>query len=424
MAIVLQCDCGKTLKVSDDFAGKKARCPGCKAVLDIPAADGDEEAVVAKPKQRARDDDDDDDRPRSKKAARNDDDDDDEPRAKKAARDDDEDRPRKKKKKGSKKLLLILLLGGGAVALVFFAVVGYAALAYFIGLWPFGGGLGAEMKWVPDGCKHIRSERVAHARASKVWKSIESELSADDKKNMSKQYDRLGLSIEDIERETHASDKEGKGVTIITTNKSLKASDIASKKGSAEGGTKYKETKVGSYTMYEPDTGSGPGGPGRGFGGAMAFAVPDSKIYIEGPRDLIEAVLKRDKKPDLPEGMKKAMDLVSFSNDSASASDTSDRGSGPDKDVIARASETELGSDVTEKSITLCKDSKAADDKKQEAEVEYKKRKKDFDEHKKADDYFPETKFSTSGSKVIATTTIPGSEFKKFFKKGGNIPID
>jgi uncharacterized Zn finger protein (UPF0148 family) len=30
--------CGKTLNVKDDYAGKKARCPGCKEVLTVPYA--------------------------------------------------------------------------------------------------------------------------------------------------------------------------------------------------------------------------------------------------------------------------------------------------------------------------------------------------------------------------------------------------
>jgi phage FluMu protein Com len=39
MAIQLKCHaCQKTLQVADSAAGKKARCPGCQALVDIPAA--------------------------------------------------------------------------------------------------------------------------------------------------------------------------------------------------------------------------------------------------------------------------------------------------------------------------------------------------------------------------------------------------
>lgn len=37
MAIVFTCDkCGKQLSVSEEFAGKKARCPGCNATITVP----------------------------------------------------------------------------------------------------------------------------------------------------------------------------------------------------------------------------------------------------------------------------------------------------------------------------------------------------------------------------------------------------
>ncbi len=37
MPITLNCPCGKTLRVPDASAGKRARCPVCQAVIDIPA---------------------------------------------------------------------------------------------------------------------------------------------------------------------------------------------------------------------------------------------------------------------------------------------------------------------------------------------------------------------------------------------------
>ncbi len=40
MPILLTCDCGRKLKIDDQFAGKQGRCPGCGQVLEIPA-DGD-----------------------------------------------------------------------------------------------------------------------------------------------------------------------------------------------------------------------------------------------------------------------------------------------------------------------------------------------------------------------------------------------
>ena len=61
MAIQLQCSsCQKVLQVADSAAGKKARCPGCQSMIDIPAASSPAAsspaasvAPVAKPKQVA-----------------------------------------------------------------------------------------------------------------------------------------------------------------------------------------------------------------------------------------------------------------------------------------------------------------------------------------------------------------------------------
>src|SRR5206468_3474856 len=54
MAISVSCDCGKQLRVKDDLAGKKIRCPECQAVLRVgpapampPPPIDREEAVVA-----------------------------------------------------------------------------------------------------------------------------------------------------------------------------------------------------------------------------------------------------------------------------------------------------------------------------------------------------------------------------------------
>jgi RsiW-degrading membrane proteinase PrsW (M82 family) len=37
MAITFDCDCGRSLRAKDELAGKKTRCPGCGAILTIPA---------------------------------------------------------------------------------------------------------------------------------------------------------------------------------------------------------------------------------------------------------------------------------------------------------------------------------------------------------------------------------------------------
>jgi hypothetical protein len=135
MPIQIKCECGKSLRVKDEAAGKKVRCPGCKAILTAPEpefVEPDEDTAVSltqlPPKPAAKrdvaedetfgvtagapkaapwsksDDDEDEevDRPRSRRRRRDQDDDEDEdrPRRKRKRRRDDEDeddRPRRRR---------------------------------------------------------------------------------------------------------------------------------------------------------------------------------------------------------------------------------------------------------------------------------------------------------------------------------------
>jgi len=37
MPIMFNCPCGKTLRVPDEHAGRRAKCPACNAIVNIPA---------------------------------------------------------------------------------------------------------------------------------------------------------------------------------------------------------------------------------------------------------------------------------------------------------------------------------------------------------------------------------------------------
>jgi hypothetical protein len=153
MPITFDCSCGKVLRVPDEHAGKRVKCPACNTVGSVPAPEPQFEVVedepqeqlaprsaparpVAKPAARRDEDDDEDDKPlKVAMKSRRDDDDEDEPRPKKKPkkkrrRDDDDDdyehdRPRRRARSsgsdaGKKVLyviggLLLLLLGGGAL---------------------------------------------------------------------------------------------------------------------------------------------------------------------------------------------------------------------------------------------------------------------------------------------------------------------
>lgn len=41
----LKCTCGRSLRIKDELAGKKVRCPACSAILTVPKPDAEEEAI-------------------------------------------------------------------------------------------------------------------------------------------------------------------------------------------------------------------------------------------------------------------------------------------------------------------------------------------------------------------------------------------
>jgi hypothetical protein len=51
MPITVACECGKQLRVKEELAGKKIRCPGCQAIVVVPAADA---VVEESPRRPAR----------------------------------------------------------------------------------------------------------------------------------------------------------------------------------------------------------------------------------------------------------------------------------------------------------------------------------------------------------------------------------
>jgi hypothetical protein len=182
MPFLVNCKCGKKLRVADENQGKKVRCPACQGLVvaepngtapapkppreEAPEAKRrpdrvrDDEAREEAPRKRPRRDedegdegrparkkrpaadDDEDDRPRQRsRPAKEDDEDSDRParsRRKRGGRDDeyDDDRPSRKgktKKSGSKALLWVGLGCGG---LLFFGCAGLITLAVIFGKSP------------------------------------------------------------------------------------------------------------------------------------------------------------------------------------------------------------------------------------------------------------------------------------------------
>lgn len=139
MPIKVTCpECDHAIKAPDEMAGRRVKCPSCKAVLTVPSADVTAGAPPSRPsaavkkaarpsalpaphaeedRLRARSrsqDPDDDDRP-VRKASRFEDDEEERPRQRRGRREEDsEDRPARSAK-SNKGLMIGLIAGGGAL---------------------------------------------------------------------------------------------------------------------------------------------------------------------------------------------------------------------------------------------------------------------------------------------------------------------
>jgi hypothetical protein len=116
--IGLTCDCGKQLRVRDDLAGKKVRCPECKELLVVPDGQDDESEAAAKVPKAGR-------QPEREPAGEDED-----ARPRKRKGDDEDGRPRKKRKQKAGSGMLWIGLAAGAAALVLLAGVGVGG--YFL----------------------------------------------------------------------------------------------------------------------------------------------------------------------------------------------------------------------------------------------------------------------------------------------------
>jgi DNA-binding beta-propeller fold protein YncE len=119
MPLIVQCECGKQLRVKEELAGKRIRCPECQGVVAVPA----EDIAPAPPEPRPR-------RPRAAATPTAE-----PPRRVRADEDDDtEDAPAPRRRsretaRSSSNMLLWLVLGGGALlVLAVLAAVGVSWL--------------------------------------------------------------------------------------------------------------------------------------------------------------------------------------------------------------------------------------------------------------------------------------------------------
>ncbi len=199
MPIEFSCgECDRPIRVKDELAGKRIKCPGCSEAVTVPEEDAppppkksglraapaaparrraeDEEDDRPRRPARGRDDEDEDDRPRRPSRARDEDEDEGRPR-KGRGRDDDEDeddRPRKKpKKQGGSGMLMVLGIGGGVLGLLLIGGLLWWLLS--------GGRAGGTVNlkdWVPGDAAGFFSVRMASLNQSQHVQTLINDVKA------------------------------------------------------------------------------------------------------------------------------------------------------------------------------------------------------------------------------------------------------
>jgi hypothetical protein len=333
------------LKIPDTLAGKKIKCPKCQAVVTVPAtsavapgpapksparaAAGSaiSKAPTRPPTKSAP--------PALRKRPIHDEDEDD----REDSEDDDseDEAPRKKGKKGGKRKkkqspVLLYSIIGGSVLLVALLVGGY--FLFFNnsggtktagGNNPGGGGLpggnpvnvgGDDQKFLPENAQVILSVRVAGALASPAMQKLQQEIPMlATALNDPQIPQNLGAAPTDVESvlvgfAAQGIKQEGGGVVRLSKDVTIDPIVKSMTKGGMIG-----TVQEGTYTIHH----------GTGFDKSAVCLLDPKTLVVGSSPEIVQAALKRTA-PNLPPGMKAALDAADLSSSLVMVIDTANIG--------------------------------------------------------------------------------------------------
>ena len=267
----------------------------------------------------------------------------------------------------------------------------------------------SAFQYLPNDSTVIGSFRVDEIMKSQAYKDLMADQkvkTADPLKAMEKE---VGLSAEDLERVVIAvgGGKDKDPVIVVTTKKPVTAADLTAKMTKK----KFKEVKVGSFTMHENEDGE-------------AFCVADKNTIVGGKTGVLKGILERNKKAELTAGMKQALALADESkpiflaiNAKGMAGDAKGMLPGPaaahaDK-LEAVALNASLSNEAVVNLVAVCQDSAAAEAIHKEADANLKKAKegladitKEFPGMASLSKVLDTVKITASGNKVSGTVSV------------------
>jgi hypothetical protein len=271
------CECGKQMQAKAEYAGRTTKCPSCGEPVLIPGGeDEDETAISEKPVKKTRktvpDDDEEDDEPRSRRRGRDEEDED----------EDEDERPRGKKgKKAGRRSMMPWILAVVGVVLL----VGVGVGAWLI----FGGGSASgDLALIPADAQGFFTVRLADLWKTDPVKELVQMGGKDAAQGLAEVEQKLGIKPDDIERVTFVirdfqSMQAGKPDmwAIVSSSKPWDTKKIMD---ALEG--KATEKKQKDVTYYVNPAGDG------------AFYMANPKTLVFAPNEnTLKACMAQQEKP-------------------------------------------------------------------------------------------------------------------------------
>jgi hypothetical protein len=222
-----------------------------------------------------------------------------------------------------------------------------------------GGGIEADLKFLPSDLQLVASIRADQGINSDVWKELKREFAetAEFESTLSR---GAWMSLSDVERVTAGGlVSANNSVVVFTLKRNVEANDVRSSMGGV-----FVQRQVGSYTMYENNLDSG-----------QSFAIVGSHTVVFARASELEPILERNRRADFSAAMQKTIDVADWSKTIAFAV-TVKALDGPTRrnlaqkiprsadldvgDVDGVAGHVHFGSDTTATLTALCPDAASA----------------------------------------------------------------
>jgi hypothetical protein len=341
MSISFSCTgCDRTLKVADELAGRKAKCPQCQAILYIPEGPGSAVTPVPVSARRPA-------APAPALARR---------RAAPIAPPEDEDdragaedreeevQPRRRKKTPPQSNLMPVMLVVGAVVLVLLLAGGGFAAWWFLspssaksaaapggGAPPAGSpGPGASLPasgddlfYMPDGAQMVGVVRLSQLMNSGAVQQAKSQIPAVAEGIAGATASLGNINPNDIDQIVFGSQAFPTGggdpnlVAVIHMTRSTKPSDFEALFQKGPQSISFVDAKVGGYNVRDGINGAPPGNGSS----PPAYVMLDDKRFLLAPLPALHKVLQRNKKPDLSDKLQAAIQRTDMNATLAFAAD-------------------------------------------------------------------------------------------------------